>query len=45
MLEQRVLLCKSNESLLRNAGEMGFKMINILVYIPLPSLGEMNVQF
>jgi len=44
MLEQIILLCKNNEYPLRNSGEMGFKMINILVYIHLLSLGEINVQ-
>ena len=37
MLEQIILLCKNNESSLRNAGEMGCKIIRILVYIPLQS--------
>jgi len=44
-LEQIILLCKNNTSFLRNVGEMSFKMIYILVYIPFHSLGEMNVQF
>jgi len=43
-LQQIILLFKNDKSSLRNAGEIGFKMIHIFVYIPLHSLGEMNVQ-